>query len=223
MNLKAIVGLVVQTLLAFAIALAGWGFDDLPGFLAHPARAGLLFVGLATLAGVLVGRLDVQPFRRGAKPIGWQRFGLVLLILFGILLIFYLPYADRRSLLTFAGADSLRYLGLGLYTAGNIVAWFAVRTLGRQYSGYVTLQEGHQLVTDGIYGVIRHPIYLRLLLVSLGLPLIFRSWLSLPMLALGAWFAAYRIRQEEKLLAETFGEQFSRYRQSTHRLIPFLY
>ncbi|MGH9803645.1 MAG: methyltransferase family protein [Candidatus Acidiferrales bacterium] len=223
MNLKAIVGLVVQTLLAFGIALAGWGFDDLRGFLAHPARAGLLVVGLATLAWVLASRLDVQIFRRGARPVGWQRFGLLLLILFGILLIFYLPYADRRSLLVFSGADFLRYVGLGLYTVGNIVAFLAVRTLGRQYSGYVTLQEGHRLVTDGIYGVIRHPIYLRLLLVSLGLPLVFRSRLCLPLLILGALFAGYRISREEKLLAESFGEPYLAYRKRTRGIIPFVY
>ena len=48
-------------------------------------------------------------------------------------------------------------------------------------------------------------------------------WLALPALALGAVFAAARIRQEEKLLAEQFGVEFEAYRRRTWRLLPFVY
>ncbi|MEE8201002.1 MAG: isoprenylcysteine carboxylmethyltransferase family protein, partial [Candidatus Acidoferrales bacterium] len=85
------------------------------------------------------------------------------------------------------------------------------------------LQEDHRLVQSGIYGVIRHPIYLRALLVFVGLPLLFRSWLLLPMLLLGSLFVALRIRQEEKLLAGHFGAEFEAYRRRTWRLLPYLY
>ncbi|MFQ5695723.1 MAG: methyltransferase family protein, partial [Terriglobia bacterium] len=74
-----------------------------------------------------------------------------------------------------------------------------------------------------IYGVIRHPIYLRALLVFVGLPLVFRSWLLVPTLLLGSLFVTLRIRQEEKLLAEHFGAAFDAYRQRTWRLLPYLY
>ena len=99
----------------------------------------------------------------------------------------------------------------------------ALRALGKQYSGYVTLQDDHQLVQAGIYGVIRHPIYLRGLLMGLGLPLIFRSQLVFPFLAFIMVFAAVRIRQEEKLLAEQFGAEFDAYRRRTWRLLPYVY
>ena len=223
MTKKAIAGLVLQTLFAFGALFAGWGFDDLPGFFAHPARAGLIVVALATLVWVIAWRLDPQPFRRGTKPVGWQRLGLVLLLFFSLALVFFLSHADRGSLLTFDGAAFLRYVGLALYAGGNVISFYALRTLGRQYSGYVTLQDQHQLVTTGIYGVIRHPIYLRLLLVSLGLPLLFRSWLAVPALALGAWFASYRIGREEELLTEQFAEKYLDYCRRTRRLVPYLY
>lgn len=223
MNSKKVAGQVLQFVLGLAILLAGWGFDDLSGFFAHPARAGFVAVALATMVWIFAWGLDLQPFRRGQAPVGWQRLGLVLLMLTALSLIFFLAYADRRSLLTFAGAESLRYLGLGLYAGGNVISLYALRALGKQYSGYVTLQNDHQLVDTGIYAVIRHPIYLRALMVFVGLPLLFRSWLVLPVLPLGAWFVCYRIRREERLLAETFGEQYRAYSGRTRRLLPYLY
>lgn len=76
-------------------------------------------------------------------------------------------------MLTFAGSEAMRYAGLALYTVGSLLALVSLRALGKQYSGYVTLQDNHELVQTGIYGFIRHPIYLRALLVAVGLPLIF--------------------------------------------------
>lgn len=223
MNRKTLARHLLRFTLALSILFAGWGFDDLRGFFAHPARAGFVGVALATLLWILAWRLDPHPFRQGTAPLGWQRLGMGFLMLTAMVLIFFLAYADRRSLLTITGADSLRYLGLGLYAGGNVISLFALRALGRQYSGYVTLQENHRLVDTGIYAVIRHPIYLRALMVFVGLPLLFRSWLVFLVLPLGVWFVSYRIRREEKLLAETFGEKFQAYRGRTWRLFPYLY
>ena len=59
--------------------------------------------------------------------------------------------------------------------------------------------------------------------MTVGLPLIFRSQLVFPLLALIVVFVAARIRQEEKLLAEQFGAEFEAYRRRTWRLLPFVY
>lgn len=215
--------LLPQVVAGIGLLLLGWGMDDLSGFFAHPARAGFIGVALLGLGVALVWRLDVQIYRRGQRPLGRQRWTLRLLTLIGLCLVWFLPYADRRALLIFADADALRYFGLLLYAGGSAVVLVALRALGKQYSGYVTLQEDHQLVQTGIYGVIRHPIYLRALMVSVGLPLIFRSWLALPLMLLAAIFVAVRIRGEERLLAEHFGAEFEAYRRRTWRLIPYLY
>ena len=220
---KVIAGLLLQVSVAFGVLFAGWGFDDLGGFFAHPARAGFFAVALATVVWLVAWRLELTPFRRGTRPIGWQRAGIVLLFLTAVALVFFLSYADRHGMLTFSGFDFVRYIGLAFYAGGNAVSIVALRDLGKQYSGYITLQEDHQLVDTGIYAIIRHPIYLRILLVTAGLPLIFRSWLFLPVFVLGALFVRYRIGQEEKLLAEVFGERFHSYAARTRRLIPYLY
>ncbi|MDA2912868.1 isoprenylcysteine carboxylmethyltransferase family protein [Acidobacteriia bacterium AH_259_A11_L15] len=223
MSKKASLGLLLQVTLAFVLMFFGWGWDDLGGFFAHPARAGLLAIALVGLVCMFVWRLDIQVFRRGPRPVGRQRWLLAGLMAFGLFLVWFLPYGDRRDVLTFTGADLLRYVGLALYAGGTVLAFAALRALGKQYSGYVTLQEDHRLVQTGIYGLIRHPIYLRGLLVFLGLPLLFRSWLVVPLFVFGLVFVALRIRQEEKLLAEHFGAEFEAYRRRTWRLLPYLY
>ena len=222
MTRKATVGLLIQTLL-WGVVFTAWGWDDWRGFLVHPARAGLVAMALITVAAVLAWRLDVQPFRKSKQGVGRQRWLLATLMLMAVGLMVFLPYADRREVLTFSGADRSRYFGLLLFIGGNILGFVALRALGKQYSGYVTLQEDHQLVQTGIYGVIRHPIYLRALMVFVGLPLIFRSLLLLPLFVVGVLFVGYRIRQEEKLLGEHFGAEFEAYRRRTWCLLPYLY
>lgn len=222
MTKKALIGLLLQTTLALGLMLFGWGFDDLGAFFRHPARAALLGVALLSAVLILVFRIDLQPLRKGSRPVGGQQ-GLAVLLVMGLFFICFLPYGDRRGVLTFANGDALRYLGVVLYAFGNLLALLAVRTLGKQYSGYVTLQDNHQLVQTGIYGVIRHPIYLRMLLVSFAVPLVFRSWLWIPFFVFVVALVTYRIRKEEKLLAEQFGAEFEAYRRRTWRLIPYVY
>ena len=99
----------------------------------------------------------------------------------------------------------------------------ALSSLGSQFSAFVTLQSGHELVEHGIYAWIRHPLYLSLLLAGPGLTLVFRSQLVWPVL-FGAWlFVANRIAREEALLASHFGSRFRGYRARTWALVPLLY
>lgn len=223
MDAKSWLRLLAQAGLAFGICFTGWGWDDLGGFFAHPARAGLVAVGLFNIVAVVALRIQLDMLRKGSKPVGAQRFVLAGLMLLGLAVMFLLPYGDRRGWLVHGAPDALRYLGLALYAAGNALAFAAVKALGKQYSGYVTLQEDHKLVQHGIYRLIRHPIYLRMLLVGVSVPLIFRSWLWIPFLVVIIGIVAYRIRAEEKLLSEQFGAEFEAYRRRTWRLVPYLY
>ena len=97
------------------------------------------------------------------------------------------------------------------------------RLLGHRFSGLVAIQPGHTLVTSGVYGVIRHPSYLGLLVNSLGWGLAFRSGVGVLLTALIIPPLLARIRAEERLLRTQFGAEYDAYCARTSRLIPRLY
>jgi protein-S-isoprenylcysteine O-methyltransferase Ste14 len=214
--------LAVQLVPGVLLVSLGWGVNDLSGFLRNPARAGLTVVVIAAVLAAIFLRLDFQPLRKGPAPIGKQNLQLGVLFILSLSLLWFLPFADRRSILTLRH-DYLRDLGLLLFCIGVTVRVLALDTLGECFSAYVTLQPNHRLVLHGIYARIRHPLYLSLLLAPTGVALVFASSLALPILALAAIFVFDRIPKEEHLLAAHFGSMFEDYRNRTWKLIPFVF
>ncbi len=68
---------------------------------------------------------------------------------------------------------------VALLVASVALDWAAVRTLGKQWSLAAQLVEGHELVTNGVYGLVRHPIYTAMLGMLLGGGLAVSSWWAL--------------------------------------------
>jgi protein-S-isoprenylcysteine O-methyltransferase Ste14 len=97
---------------------------------------------------------------------------------------------------------------------------YPVFVLGRRFSGLVAIQPGHILVTSGIYGVIRHPSYLGLVINSLGWALAFRSGVGVLLTALLVPPLLARIRAEEALLRSHFGGEYDAYCRRTSRCFP---
>jgi protein-S-isoprenylcysteine O-methyltransferase Ste14 len=95
--------------------------------------------------------------------------------------------------------------------------------LGRRFSGLVAIQPDHKLVTSGIYGAIRNPSYLGLLVTVIGWGLAFRSLVGVLITAVLLPPLVARINAEEALLSSQFGAEFEVYRAHTSRLIPGLY
>jgi protein-S-isoprenylcysteine O-methyltransferase Ste14 len=91
----------------------------------------------------------------------------------------------------------LAALGVFLFAAGGALRLWPVVVLGNRFSGLVAIQPGHTLVTSGVYGVIRHPSYLGLLVNSLGWALAFRSGVGLLLTALFIPPLLARIRGRE--------------------------
>ena len=85
------------------------------------------------------------------------------------------------------------------------------------------LQPDHELRTDGPYAVTRHPIYTGLLGMLIGTVLLNGLGLTLALLVVGAVFLAIRIPIEERLMSETFPDEYSRYRDHVPRLVPGLH
>lgn len=117
----------------------------------------------------------------------------------------------------------LNLVGLVLILAGVAIRLRAKRVLGRYFSITLRTVEEHKLVKSDIYQPIRHPAYAGNLLVWFGVPFIFSSVSGfLAMLLLIPCFL-YRIRIEEKMLIEKFGNEYVEYMKSSKKLIPYVY
>jgi len=118
----------------------------------------------------------------------------------------------------------LRGIGILLALCGITIRFLARRGLGKQYSVHIETSDTHKIVTSGIYKVVRHPAYLGLVCLFIGIPLIEGSWGGTILAAAGGIPAIlYRIWIEEKSLSEWFGEQYQTYKKRSWRLIPYLW
>jgi protein-S-isoprenylcysteine O-methyltransferase Ste14 len=112
-------------------------------------------------------------------------------------------------------------LGLVLFSAGLSLRLISRRTLGKYYS--YGLKPPEKLITHGIYKHIRHPCYFAMLLYTMGTPLVFSSLYGFVVTIGFVPFILYRIKIEEKMLIEKFGDTYREYMKKTKKLIPFTY
>ncbi len=220
MLLRKLPGVLVMGAVISGLILFGWGIRDWRGYFESPARAAFLLLIVAALVSASLSAQN--PAGKGSKTPPGQRILLALVQLVTLPLLVFLPFADKRGVLI-VHVEWIRWLGLSLVLAGNVIAVVAIRTLGRHYSVYVTIQDQHQLVQNGIYGIVRNPIYLSTLLLWPGACLVFRSWLVVPVFVFFLLFAVLRGAQEERVLRSEFGEEFEAYRQRTWRILPYIY
>ena len=121
------------------------------------------------------------------------------------------------------GLSAQRVVGLALLAGGLAIMLTGQITLWRFYSSTLVIRDGHELITHGIYRFARHPIYLGALLGLIGVPVYVSSLYGLlAILGLIPLFLR-RIEMEEAMLSEQFGDAHREYRQTTRKLIPFIY
>jgi len=208
---------VVGTLVYLGLAVLGWG--GFAAFFSHPARIALAIVVCVMAGAALFSGGNISSGEREDRGNRWV---LIAFTLIGILSAYLPAYTERHEIWTFDG-DAVRWLGVVLFTAGGALRIWPVFVLGHRFSGLVAIQPGHELATDGIYGVIRHPSYLGLLVNALGWALAFRSGIGVLLAALLVPPLLARIHAEEALLHTQFGAQYDAYRARTWRLIPGIY
>ncbi len=211
--------LLTATNVAVYFGLAVWGYGDWREFIASPARAGALLVFAAASAAAMFTSGNISSGRREDTSNRWI---FVPFMIVGLLLAWLPPYMDRREIWTIDG-EVVRFLGLAMLAVGCVLRIAPVFVLGRRFSGLVAIQEGHELVTDGLYRVIRHPSYLGLLVTLFGWSLVFRSAIGVLVTLLFIPLLVARMNSEERLLESEFGERYADYRRRTWRLVPFVY
>ncbi len=203
--------------LFLGLAVAGEGGSA--RFFSHPPLVALtaVTVALGIAAMFSEGHID-----SGVREDRSNRWVIVAFTILGLALAYLPALSDRFDALTIGG-ESVRWVGVAIYTLGGILRLAPVFVLGRRFSGLVAIQRDHTLVTDGLYGVIRHPSYLGLLATAVGWSLAFRAGVGLVIAALIMLVLMKRIDAEERLLGQTFGAEYEAYRARTWRLVPYLY
>jgi protein-S-isoprenylcysteine O-methyltransferase Ste14 len=108
--------------------------------------------------------------------------------------------------------DALVAIGLGITMLVVIQNRYAAAT--------ITVEDGQKVVTTGLYGLVRHPMYMGAVIMMAGIPLALDSWWGLAVLIPCLFGVAFRIRDEEKMLTN----ELTGYREYTqkvhHRLVP---
>jgi protein-S-isoprenylcysteine O-methyltransferase Ste14 len=213
---KRVIGVLAASGAYLALAIAGWGGA---AFFANGARTVLVWT---TIAMSLAAAFADGNISRGIREDRSNRWVIAAFGAIGLLAGYLPAYTDRIGFWTFDG-DAVRWTGVVLFIVGGVLRIWPVYVLWRRFSGLVAIQEGHTLVTHGIYSRIRHPSYLGLLVNALGWALAFRSGVGVLLTALLIPPLVARMNAEERLLESHFGQQYVTYRAKTSRLLPGIY
>jgi protein-S-isoprenylcysteine O-methyltransferase Ste14 len=130
------------------------------------------------------------------------------------------PWLDFAN---YSRPEWLGYAGALLFAVAIYLIWQSHHDLGRNWTPVVAMRAEAKLITEGIYKHVRHPMYSAHLLWAIAQIFLLPNWLAgYSFLLAQIPFYFFRIRDEEKMMLEQFGEEYRSYMVKTARLIPFL-
>jgi protein-S-isoprenylcysteine O-methyltransferase Ste14 len=150
---------------------------------------------------------------------------LLAMSICGMLLVpLYYVLTDQPKFAAYPFTPALAWAGAAVF---SFALWLFHRThrdLGRNWSVTLEIREQHALVTTGIYSRLRHPMYSAFWLWALAQALLLPNWVAGPagLVGFGTLFF-FRIGREERLMAETFGDEYRRYMERTDRVVPGIF
>lgn len=164
---------------------------------------------------------------RGNKPVRQReapatRIAFLAQLILTAVLLAPLPWRGWLWVQLVGGGWTRYWIAVALVVIGLLVCIWARRTLGGNWSGSVTVKEGHELVQNGPYRLVRHPIYTGVLLMILGSGLAagrVHGLLAFPIALSALWLKS---RVEERWMLAEFKERYTAYRGRSRALIPFV-
>jgi len=143
--------------------------------------------------------------------------GIAMLLPLLIIWIDLFPFANYQSI------EVLRWAGLAIFVLGIYLLYRSHSDLGKNWNSQVAINKKQNLIQNGVYKGMRHPMYTAHLLWGIGNALVFTNWIVGPaMLITVILFLPQRIKREEKLLLEEFGTEYEDYMKKTGALISKL-
>jgi protein-S-isoprenylcysteine O-methyltransferase Ste14 len=192
----------------------------------HLVLHGILYLWLGLLAIWLLAAIGNK--RTVTRQTSSSRLTQIAIEVAGFVLLFYRGFDSidgSRGWLAFRvlpQTETVVFAGLGITLLGMVFCFWARITLGRNWSGVVTIKRDHQLIRRGPYRIVRHPIYTGLILAAFGTAIAggrLRHFLGVLLIAFGWWL---KLRIEEQFMLQQFGEEYARYRHEVRGLIPFI-
>ena len=213
--IKFLIGLLLVGLLIFLPA----------GTLAYPG--GILFLCLLFIPMLLMGivmlarardllakRLDAKEKQAAQKGVQ-SLSGLVFIVGFVLAGLDFRFGCSQMPLPVTVTASVIFLIGYGLYAEVMRENAYLSRT--------VKVEEGQTVVSTGLYGIVRHPMYLASILMFLSIPMVMGSWYALIPFAFYPLLMVVRIKDEEKLLTAELAGYEAYKTKVKYRLIPFIW
>ena len=168
-------------------------------------------------------RLRIRTARGTDNTVDKGTMWLVWIVIAGCYIFGWLPVIlDFGRLVTLGGW--LTWIGVAVMISGIVFRRYVIAYLGRFFTATIQIKKDHELTKTGPYHYLRHPSYLGILTMTLGLGIALANWISLILcIVLPVIGVIQRIRVEEKELAQHFGKQYQDYMKHTWRIIPFIY
>lgn len=139
------------------------------------------------------------------------------------LLLLFIPVPGLKGWFLPQRFHFLVVTGVAIQIGGFVLAVWARRHLGRNWSAEVRIGEGHELVRTGPYRTVRHPIYTAMLVMFVGTAISSSQYHALLGVALLVLAYLRKTRLDENILRETFSAEWDVYQRDTWRLVPLLF
>jgi protein-S-isoprenylcysteine O-methyltransferase Ste14 len=129
---------------------------------------------------------------------------------------FHLPTVSRQE---FFRSETLSWVGVLLCLAGLFLLLLSLVSFGKSFRVGIDRDHADELVTTGIFGFSRNPIYVAFWIFLLGQFLVFPNWILLVYLIAAAWLFNRQVLREEEYMRNHYGQQYLDYRNRVRRYL----
>lgn len=113
------------------------------------------------------------------------------------------------------------WFGVFLMVLALLIFWRSHKDLGLNWSPSLEIRKEHALITNGIFGYIRHPMYASQWVWVIAQPLLLQNWLAgFLNFLIFIPFYILRVRAEEQMMLDRFGDEYRAYMQKTGAIFP---
>jgi protein-S-isoprenylcysteine O-methyltransferase Ste14 len=180
--------------------------------------AGSYLYGFFELFMNIRQRSKTKAASSGDKGSLWLLYGLITL---GYTLSFALGATKMGRMPHW---NTFFVVGIVLFSIGLIIRIHSMLTLKQYFTFSVAKVDQHKIIETGLYKYIRHPGYLGQWIIFLGISLALSNWLSVVLMMIPTIAGyLYRIRVEEKFMADQLGTEYLNYKSRTKKIIPLVY